>query len=61
MLHDGKEEPNAKKNLAIVLAAEVDGTKAGVASPGKPDPKRPRMSGNNATEAGSVEGRRQEQ
>jgi hypothetical protein len=60
MLTDGKGDPNMKKNLDIVLAAEMDGTKVG-SSPVKPDPKRPRMSENNPNEAGSGEGRRQEQ
>jgi hypothetical protein len=61
MLNDGHGDPNARKNLDIVLAAEMEGTKVGDASPVKPDPKRPRMSGSNSDEAGSVEGHRQEQ
>jgi hypothetical protein len=61
MLNDGQGDPSARKNLDIVLAAEKEGAKVGDASPVKPDTKRPRMSGSNSDEAGSVEGHRQEQ
>jgi hypothetical protein len=61
MLTDGKDNPNAKKNLSTALAVEANGNKTGVLSPVKPDPKRPRMTANNTEEAGSDEERRQAQ